>query len=727
MRSPRSLFVIGLILTAFVAVHAENADLSMTASDAMQSLKDGNDRFMTGKQLFPNLDPTRLQETATAQHPLAIVLACSDSRVPVEQIFDVGVGDIFVVRVAGNVAGPDEVGSIEYAAEHLKTPLLIVLGHTSCGAVTTATTGAELKGPLGALVARITPVTEKLAETTPSLTGKKLVAAAVKANVWQSIGDMFNQSPTVCELVKSGKLTVCGAIYHLADGSIDWIGEHPRQNQLITARLAKAEEPVTEDEKPTVSEKTETSPTIAAAATTPEPSKLSQAMDKLESTMKGNPAASNKAATTQAVPAAATAQPANMASQADLSQMAIIKQELEQLRVQVVKLESSSATRQFTESTLTALTTELEYAKAQISSLQGANEQTSKKLASLDDDGMAPTTTSNGDMDRLASLVTELNTSLEKTKAAGAQQSQNITTVKHGSVILTGLVHQQYYNRFGTMKSSTFDSKRARLGITGTMNSYAKIDVVGEFAKTPKLLDGMVTITPNKYWSAKVGQFKAPFSTDLMRPISAMPFVNASLMTGLGPDRDIGATVGYENKNDKMFTYNVVAGIFNGSGINASDANTDKNPLVRVETKVMDMLTFAPNLYLGKTNDTGAAKKSFTSWGASATWSWKRETVEAEFIKSKVGDVNKDGWAVWGGHMFSTGMKFLQEIQACVRYEQYDPSRSAINDKQTRLSVGANLFVDKKYTMFQLNYQFNGEEGTKVSNDDFLANFQVTF
>ena len=109
---------------------------AMTSQDALRLLREGNARYASWKAENPNVSSARLTETAIeGQHPIATVLACSDSRVPVERVFDRGIGDIFVVRVAGNVCGTDEVASLEYGVEHLGTPLLVVLGHTNCGAV----------------------------------------------------------------------------------------------------------------------------------------------------------------------------------------------------------------------------------------------------------------------------------------------------------------------------------------------------------------------------------------------------------------------------------------------------------------------------------------------------------------------------------------------------------------------------------------------------------------
>lgn len=188
---------------------------------AVKMLKEGNARFVAGKPQHPHQNQERRTLTATkGQTPFATILSCSDSRVPVEQIFDQGVGDIFVVRVAGNVAGVDEIASMEYGGEHLQTPVLVVLGHTHCGAVTAVVQGAQLHGSLPALAAKIKPAVAKTRAAHPQLQDGPLVAAAIKANVRQAMADLLAQSPIITGLVKAGKLKVVGAIYDLKSGKV---------------------------------------------------------------------------------------------------------------------------------------------------------------------------------------------------------------------------------------------------------------------------------------------------------------------------------------------------------------------------------------------------------------------------------------------------------------------------------------------------------------------------
>ncbi|MCC6359408.1 MAG: hypothetical protein IT450_11755 [Phycisphaerales bacterium] len=193
-----------------------------TPQAAFQMLRDGNGRFAAGNCTNPNSDRARIAETSKGQHPFATVLTCSDSRVPAERIFDAGLGDVFTVRVAGNVADTDEIGSIEYAVGHLETPVLAVLGHTACGAVTAVVNNAEVHGSIPPLVANIQPAVKKTLSASPGLSGGPLVAAAIRTNVQQSIEDVLARSPTVRKRVESGQLLIVGGVYDLAAGTIEW-------------------------------------------------------------------------------------------------------------------------------------------------------------------------------------------------------------------------------------------------------------------------------------------------------------------------------------------------------------------------------------------------------------------------------------------------------------------------------------------------------------------------
>ncbi len=204
-----------------------------TPDEAVSLLRDGNARFVKGESLHPRTDHTRLTQAGAenqGDHAYATVITCSDSRVPVERIFDAGVMDIFVIRVAGNVCDTDEVGSIEYGLAHVNTPVLVVLGHTQCGAVTAVTAavqghGHALERNIPPLVDNIQPAVERAIHLHPDAEGSELIEAGIEQNVYQSITDLFHKSPATRELVKAGKAKVVGAIYDVGTGNIRWLDE----------------------------------------------------------------------------------------------------------------------------------------------------------------------------------------------------------------------------------------------------------------------------------------------------------------------------------------------------------------------------------------------------------------------------------------------------------------------------------------------------------------------
>jgi carbonic anhydrase len=206
---------------------------------SLMLLREGNARFAAGKPQHPHQDAERRNATAAqGQEPFATILACSDSRDPVELIFDRGVGDLFVVRVAGNVAGISELATVEYGVGHLNTPLLIVMGHSKCGAVTAVVKETELHGHLHALAEKIKPAVAKVkAELVET---EEAVPKAIQANVWQTIEDILKQSSEVRAKVEAGQVTILGAVYDLDQGKVTWLGAHPAQDALM-ALAAQAE------------------------------------------------------------------------------------------------------------------------------------------------------------------------------------------------------------------------------------------------------------------------------------------------------------------------------------------------------------------------------------------------------------------------------------------------------------------------------------------------------
>jgi hypothetical protein len=315
----------------------------------------------------------------------------------------------------------------------------------------------------------------------------------------------------------------------------------------------------------------------------------------------------------------------------------------------------------------------------------------------------------------------------KNSKPAAAPPPQNAAAVDHGSFMLNGLLHEQYYQQQNTPNSSTYNAKRARIGVKGKANQYAQITILGEFAKSPYLLDASVALTPVNHWTLTVGQFKPPFGTDFLTSAVVIPFVTNSLIYGLGTGYDIGTAVTYNTTVGKIFGVKTTVGLFNGSGLNTADGNSNKNLMCRSEFTLFGKLTAAPNYMVGKTNDTGMSKGNLSAYGGSLTWSGKHETIEAEYIINRTKGVEKSGWYIWSGYLFSTGMKVLPEIQMVSRFEQYDPQLGKAQNRQDRLTIGTNLFVDKKYTKLQFDYQINMRETGKANKNEFLANLQVTF
>ncbi|MBD2251533.1 carbonic anhydrase [Nostoc parmelioides] len=182
---------------------------------ALARLLEGNKRFVDGKRLNPNQSTLRLQETAVAQYPFAAILGCADSRVPAEIVFDQGLGDLFVVRVAGNVASQTAIGSLEFATAVLGAQLIVVLGHARCGAVVAAAKGDPLPGRIGVFVEEIKPAVERVRNKTGSLEENSIIA-----NVQYQAEKLAESSTILRGLIKEGKLKIAGGRYDLASGKV---------------------------------------------------------------------------------------------------------------------------------------------------------------------------------------------------------------------------------------------------------------------------------------------------------------------------------------------------------------------------------------------------------------------------------------------------------------------------------------------------------------------------
>ena len=200
----------------------------ISAQDALQRLRDGNARFVANSAGRGALESEqRRRDLVARQTPFAIVLGCSDSRVPAEIVFDQGLGDLFVIRVAGNIVAPSQVGSVEFAAERFGTPLVVVLGHSQCGAV--QATLEQLARPskdqsrnLRSIVDRIRPCVESLLATGVAPAGEALLQQAVRANIRMSTDHLRHGSELLEQLMQSGKLLVVGAEYSLDTGVVEF-------------------------------------------------------------------------------------------------------------------------------------------------------------------------------------------------------------------------------------------------------------------------------------------------------------------------------------------------------------------------------------------------------------------------------------------------------------------------------------------------------------------------
>lgn len=213
-----------IVALAFCAITTATTafaqDENITAEAALKRLMIGNERFVSGKLLDRHFTAERI-ELAKGQHPYAVVLACSDSRVPPELVFDESLGKLFVIRVAGHVADPAVLGSVEYAVEHLHAPLLIVLGHENCGAVKATIEGGSAPPNIMSLLRRIAPAVEK---TRHGQTEEKLMLReAVRENVRYQMQMAVYESAVLAEKVDAGKLQIVGGVYSFETGKVEML------------------------------------------------------------------------------------------------------------------------------------------------------------------------------------------------------------------------------------------------------------------------------------------------------------------------------------------------------------------------------------------------------------------------------------------------------------------------------------------------------------------------
>ena len=215
----------------------------MTAEEALERLREGNARFVSeARNADSPASQSRRRELTMGQAPFAIVLGCSDSRVPAEIVFDQGLGDLFVIRVAGNIVAPSQVGSVEFAAERFGTRLVVVLGHSSCGAI--LATLEELGRPsqdqswnLKSIVDRIRPSLEDLLRTDLRNDPERLVRAAVRANIRVSANHLRHGSAVLEQLVQEDGLLIVGAEYSLETGVVEFFDGVPAPRNVAAPRV----------------------------------------------------------------------------------------------------------------------------------------------------------------------------------------------------------------------------------------------------------------------------------------------------------------------------------------------------------------------------------------------------------------------------------------------------------------------------------------------------------
>ena len=200
----------------------------LTAAEAFDRLRDGNARFASGQSEVVT-GPTRRAELVTSQEPFAVVLGCADSRVPAEIVFDQGLGDLFVIRVAGNIVAPSQVDSVEFAVGRFGTPLVVVLGHTRCGAVQATvdalTNPTEDSRQLASIVNRVRPAVESVLASSANQDTEAVLRDAVRANIRTSVERLRSGSEKLRYLTDDAHVVVVGAEYSLETGVVDFLSD----------------------------------------------------------------------------------------------------------------------------------------------------------------------------------------------------------------------------------------------------------------------------------------------------------------------------------------------------------------------------------------------------------------------------------------------------------------------------------------------------------------------
>lgn len=207
-----------------VSTHHQQEIAEIHSTDPLTDLKKGNERFYSGKAVRPNQDTIRVKALISGQHPKAVVISCSDSRVSPSIVFDQGLGDLFSIRTAGNVMDDYEEGSIEYAVEHAHVKLVVVLGHTGCGAIGAMLEHAhddEVHGHVASIVKALKKQEEQQAVLAQG--GENMEFNAVYANVEHGVKQLRNSDPILKPMYDNGSIRIVGAIYHLESGKVEFL------------------------------------------------------------------------------------------------------------------------------------------------------------------------------------------------------------------------------------------------------------------------------------------------------------------------------------------------------------------------------------------------------------------------------------------------------------------------------------------------------------------------
>ncbi len=279
-----------------------------------------------------------------------------------------------------------------------------------------------------------------------------------------------------------------------------------------------------------------------------------------------------------------------------------------------------------------------------------------------------------------------------------------------------------YYDEYEP-DNATFQVKEARASVKGEVNSYLSYKFQAELAGTPKLLDANVGVKLASNISMTVGQFKAPFSTGYLLSSKALHFVNRELMKNIEPGRDLGVQFSSKIPSAKL---NLIAGVFNGASINTADNNRYKNIVLRGIISPVKGLDIAGNYYSGKT-DAELNPDNMEKLGGSISVKHNRIVFLSEYIKSTTGILTGDGFYSILGYSIQSKHTLFKEFEPIIRYEEFDNNVDFYGDSINRVTLGLNIYFHNRNNKFQINYQINNEEENKISDNELLTNFQVSF